>query len=79
MNVASSEACIIDANIIYYIHDITNVPGFLDIIENVYKQVIIHEKVYDELTGPVRSLLMIKLKITYGKSLMRQVFPLHKN
>lgn len=62
MNVASSEACVIDANIIYYIHDITNVPGFLDIIENVYKQVIIHEKVYDELSGPGKNFVDGKIK-----------------
>lgn len=49
MYVASSETCVIDANIIFYIHDIKRVKGFPDIVENVYDQVIIHDKVYDEL------------------------------
>lgn len=49
MNVAGSEACLIDANIIFYIHDIEKIKGFSDIIEHVYKQVIIHEAVYKEL------------------------------
>lgn len=51
MNVAGSEACLIDANIIFYIHDIEKIVGFPDIIEGVYQQVIIHEAVYKEL-GP---------------------------
>lgn len=50
MNVADCEACVIDANIIFYIHDITNVEGFSDIVEKVYSQVIIHDKVYEELS-----------------------------
>ena len=49
MNVVGSEACLIDANIIFYIHDIEKIKGFSDIIECVYKQVIIHEAVYKEL------------------------------
>lgn len=50
MNVASSETCVIDANIIFYIYDITSVEGFSDILEKVYSQVIIHDKVYEELS-----------------------------
>lgn len=49
MNVAGSEACLIDANIIFYIHDIEKIKGFSDIIERVYQQVILHEAVYKEL------------------------------
>lgn len=49
MNVVGSEACLLDANIIFYIHDIEKIEGFSDIIERVYKQVIIHEAVYKEL------------------------------
>lgn len=49
MNVAGSEACLIDANIIFYIHDIEKIEGFPDIIEGVYQQVVIHEAVYKEL------------------------------
>lgn len=62
MNVASSETCVIDANIIFYIHDITNVPGFSDIIETVYQQVIIHEKVYDELSSTGKKFVDDKIK-----------------
>ncbi|WP_282020880.1 hypothetical protein [Planomicrobium okeanokoites] len=62
MNVASSETCVIDANIIFYIHDITNVPGFSDIIETVYQQVIIHEKVYDELPSTGKKFVDDKIK-----------------
>lgn len=50
MNVAGSESCVIDANIIYYIHDISGVDGFSDTVEKIYNQVIIHEKVYAELS-----------------------------
>lgn len=62
MNVASPKACVIDANIIYYIHEINKVPGFSDIVEKVYQEVIIHEKVYDELSGSGKKFVDRKIK-----------------
>ncbi|MGN4457453.1 hypothetical protein [Bacillus cereus group sp. MYBK57-1] len=50
MNLPIAEACFIDANIIFYIHDM-NQHSFPDIIEKVYEKVIIHPKVLEEL-GP---------------------------
>lgn len=48
MNLPIAEACFIDANIIFYIHDMKQ-HTFPDIIEKVYKKVIIHPEVLDEL------------------------------
>lgn len=67
MEVASSESCVIDANIIYYIHDITKVNGFSDIVEKVYNQVIIHEKVYDELPATGKKFVDSKIRNSLWK------------
>lgn len=50
MNVANSKACFVDANIIFYIHDVAAVEEFPNILEKVYNQVFIHREVINELS-----------------------------
>jgi len=49
MKLPIAEACFVDANIIFYIHDIKQ-HNFPDVIEKVYKKVIIHPEVLKELS-----------------------------
>jgi len=46
----SLNTCFIDTNIIMYIYNIENFPDFKNIVENIYTNVLIHEKVYHELS-----------------------------
>ncbi|MBE1555513.1 hypothetical protein [Sporosarcina limicola] len=46
-----SSICFIDANIIFYIEKLKSKDGFLNIIEQVYESVYIHEEVYKELSS----------------------------
>lgn len=65
MNVACSEACFVDANIIFYIHDVEAVEEFPNILEKVYKQVIIHREVINELSSTGKT--FAEQKINEGK------------
>lgn len=61
MNLPIAEACFIDANIIFYIHDIKQYD-FPDVIEKVYKKVIIHPEVIKELSLAGRAFANEKIR-----------------
>lgn len=65
MNFACSETCFVDANIIFYIHDVTTVEEFPNILEKVYEQVIIHREVINELSSAGKT--FAEQKINDGK------------
>lgn len=46
-----SSICFIDANIVFYIEKLKSKDGFLNIVEQVYESVYIHEEVYKELSN----------------------------
>lgn len=62
MELPISEACFIDANIIFYIHDIKH-HDFPDIIEKVYEKVIIHPEVMNELSSSGKTFANNKIKL----------------
>lgn len=62
MNLPLAEACFIDANIIFYIHDIKS-HNFSDIIEKVYKKVIIHPEVLKELSLSGQTFVKEKIRL----------------
>ncbi|MEK4277673.1 hypothetical protein [Paenibacillus sp. FSL R7-0026] len=64
MKLPIAEACFIDANIIFYIHDIKQ-HNFPDVIERVYKKVMIHPEVLKELSLSGKA--FANDKIRYGK------------
>lgn len=46
-----SSTCFVDANIIFYIEKLKDKAGFINILEQVYESVYIHEEVYKELSS----------------------------
>lgn len=62
MNLPIAEACFIDANIIFYIHDMKQ-HTFPDILEKVYKKVIIHPEVLDELNPAGQAFAREKIRL----------------